>query len=140
MGMSISGLASGIDSDSIIAQLLALEEQRIFMIQKRIAEEEVKKAAYSDLSGRVKALRSIGTSLSSPTVYGKLDGSSTDGGMSVTLNSKASEGSYQVEVLQTATKHRIAGQGFKDQDNTPVAPGGGSFTYSLGGHIQNNRA
>ena len=133
MGMSISGLASGIDSDSIIAQLLALEEQRIFMIQKRIAEEEVKKAAYSDLSGRVQALRSIGTSLSSPTVYGKLDGSSTDGGMSVTLNSKASEGSYQVEVLQTATKHRIAGQGFKDQDSTPVAPGGGSFVYNLGG-------
>ena len=46
MGMSISGLASGIDSDSIIAQLLALEEQRIFMIQKRLAEEEVKSCLF----------------------------------------------------------------------------------------------
>ena len=50
MGLSVSGLASGIDSDSIISQLLALEEQRIFVIQRRIAEEEVKKAAYEDLS------------------------------------------------------------------------------------------
>ena len=54
MGLSVSGLASGIDSDSIISQLLALEEQRIFAIQRRIAEEEVKKAAYEDPSGRVK--------------------------------------------------------------------------------------
>ena len=43
----------------------------------------------------------------------KLDGSSTDGGMSVTLNSKASEGLHKLRALQTATKHRIVGQGLK---------------------------
>ena len=64
MGMSISGLASGIDSDSIIAQLLALEEQRIFMIQKRIAEEE------ESWSGRVLTKH---WTFGLPTVYGKLD-------------------------------------------------------------------
>ena len=53
MGIAVGGLASGIDSDAIISQLLALEEQRIFLIQKRIAEEEVKKASYQDLTGRV---------------------------------------------------------------------------------------
>jgi hypothetical protein len=30
MGIAVGGLASGIDSDGIIAQLLAIEEQRIF--------------------------------------------------------------------------------------------------------------
>ena len=37
----------GIDSDSIISQLLAQEEQRIFMIQRHIAEEE--SSGYEDL-------------------------------------------------------------------------------------------
>ncbi len=132
MGLSVSGLASGIDSDSIISQLLALEEQRIFVIQRRIAEEEVKKAAYEDLSGRVQALRSVGSSLKNPDVYGKLSASSSDGGITVTANKKAAEASYDIEVLQTATSHRIAAQGFKDNDSTPVSAAGGTFSYRLG--------
>ena len=44
MGIAVAGIASGIDSDSIISQLLALEEQRIYRIQRRIAIEEQKRA------------------------------------------------------------------------------------------------
>jgi len=132
MGISVGGLASGIDSDSIISQLLALEEQRIFLIQKRIAEEEVKKASYQDLSSRVSALKSVASSLNNADVYGKLEASSTDAGISVTAKTTATEGNYTVEVLQVATKHRVAAQGFKDDSATAVAALGGTFAYQIG--------
>ena len=131
MGLSVSGLASGIDSDSIISQLLALEEQRIFVIQRRIAEEEVKKAAYEDLTSRVSALRSVGSSLNNSDVYGKLSASSSDGGITVSSTKKAAEGSYEIEVLQTATKNRIAAQGFEDNDSARFG-GRQYFSYKLG--------
>ena len=35
MGIAVSGIASGIDSDAIISQLMALENQRIMQIQRR---------------------------------------------------------------------------------------------------------
>jgi flagellar capping protein FliD len=132
MGISVGGLASGIDSDSIISQLLALEEQRIFLIQKRIAEEEVKKASYQDLSSRVSSLKSVASSLKNPDVFGKLEASSTDAGLSVTAKKTAAEGNYKVEVQQIATKHRVAAQGFKDDSTTAVAALGGTFSYQIG--------
>lgn len=132
MGISVGGLASGIDSDSIISQLLALEEQRIFLIQKRIAEEEVKKASYQDLSSRVSALKSVASSLNNSDVFGKLEASSTDAGLSVTATKSAAEGNYKVKVQQIATKHRVAAQGFKDDSTTAVAALGGTFAYQIG--------
>ena len=120
MGIAVGGLASGIDSDAIISQLLALEEQRIFLIQKRIAEEEVKKASYQDLTGRVNSLKSVASSLTNPDVFGKLGASSSDAGVTVTAKKTAAEGNYTVDVKQIATKC-IAAQGFKDDNSTAVS-------------------
>ena len=71
MGIAVGGLASGIDSDSIIAQLMALEEQRIFQIQRRIALEEQKKAAYDDLTGRLDGLKRAASKFSDDNIFGE---------------------------------------------------------------------
>ena len=39
-GLSVAGIASGIDSDSIISQMVALETRSIAKLQQRIALEE----------------------------------------------------------------------------------------------------
>ena len=74
----------------------------------------------------------MGASLKNPDVYGKLSANSSDGGITVSANKKAAEGSYEIQVLQTATRHRIAAQGFKDNDSTPISAAGGTFSYRLG--------
>ena len=42
-GLSVAGIASGIDSDSIISQMVALETRSIANLQRRIALEEAER-------------------------------------------------------------------------------------------------
>ena len=56
-GLSVSGIASGIDSDSIISQMVALETRSISNIQRRIALEEAERVLFQDLNTRLESLR-----------------------------------------------------------------------------------
>ena len=137
MGIAVSGIASGIDSDSIISQLLALEEQRIFQIQRRIAVEEQRRAALDDLSGRVDSLARTAKKFNSSDVCGKLNTTSSNSSvLSASATSKADLGTYSVEVLQVATSHRIAAQGFMDRDGSAVAAADGTFSFRVGDDLE----
>ncbi|MGC6416966.1 MAG: flagellar filament capping protein FliD [Bradymonadia bacterium] len=134
MGIAVGGLASGIDSDAIIAQLMAIEEQRIFQIQRRIALEEQKKAAYDDLSGRVDALKRASAKFSDSDIFGELQVNSSNTAI-LSARSRfgtAEPGSYSVKVKQAATSHRIAAQGFADKTGTGVAAAAGQFSFKIG--------
>ncbi|MBV70329.1 MAG: hypothetical protein CMH52_03185 [Myxococcales bacterium] len=134
MGIAVGGLASGIDSDSIIAQLMALEEQRIFQIQRRIALEEQKKAAYDDLTGRLDGLKRAASKFSDDNIFGELQINSSNTSVldARSRSGEAEPGSYAVKVKQVATSHRIAAQGFVDKTGTGVAAEDGTFAFKLG--------
>jgi flagellar hook-associated protein 2 len=134
MGIAVGGLASGIDSDGIISQLMALEERRIFVIQRRIAIEEQKKAAYEDLSGRIDTLKRASSKFSDDNIFGELQVTSSNAAIlsASTRNGEAEPGTYSVNVKQTATTHRIAAQGFVDKTGTGVAAADGKFTFKIG--------
>ena len=134
MGIAVGGLASGIDSDSIIAQLMALEEQRIFQIQRRIALEEQKKAAYDDLTGRLDGLKRAASKFSDDNIFGELQVNSSNTAV-LSARSRSGDvepGTYAVKVKQIATSHRIAAQGFVDKTGTGVAAEDGVFAFKLG--------
>ena len=58
-GISSSvGLFSGIDTQSLISQLLAVESRPKTVIQRRVAQLQSQQAAYLDLNSRLSALKS----------------------------------------------------------------------------------
>lgn len=133
MGISVSGLASGLDVDGIINQLLAIESTQLVKLQRRIAELEQKKGAYADLDGRLASLSNAARKLNDDGVFGNLTANTSDASIvSVTASEGAPPGTYALKVLQLATTHRLAAQGFVDDSATPVAAGNGTLTFTVG--------
>ena len=134
MGIAISGLASGIDSDGIIAQLMAIEERQIMTIQRRIALEEQKRAAYEDLTGRVDSVSKAASNFNKPEIFGQMQVTSSNSAVltASNINGEAKTGTYSATVKQVATSHRIAAQGFVDKTGTGVAAADGTFSFRLG--------
>jgi flagellar hook-associated protein 2 len=72
------GLVSGIDTASIIDQLMKLEEQPKTKLQDRIDESNKQKLAYTDISARLTSLRLIGTKLKKQSTFEAAATSSSD--------------------------------------------------------------
>lgn len=133
MGIAIDGIASGIDTASIIDQLLSLENRSILVFQQKIAAEEQRRAAFGDLNGRLQSLRTAARGFNADDLFGNLSATSTDDSIvTVSATKSAPLGTQTVEVLQVATSHRIAAQGFVDNTATGVAAGAGTFEFQVG--------
>ena len=121
-GLSVSGIASGIDSDSIISQMVALETRSIATLQRRIALEEAERLLFQDVSSRLQGLKSATEVFSADTLFSSLSASSSDTSiLGVSATSDAPIGTQTIRVLQTARAHRIGGTGVEDATATPIA-------------------
>ncbi len=133
MGISVSGLASGLDVDGIINQLLAIESSQLVTLNRKIAILEAKKAAYTDLDGRLNALSNAARRLNDDGIFGELTANTSDSSIvTVAADEGAPQGTYALRVLQLATTHRMASQGLVDDSATPIAAGAGALTFTVG--------
>ncbi len=131
MSISVGGIASGMDIDGIVSQLMAVEQRPILDMQRKIAQEEAKQAAYQDLNARLASLRTAVRKLDSEDLFAARDVSvSDDSILSVSDSDSAPPGNHEVEVIQLATAHRIAAQGFSDTEG--VGAPGGLFRFKIG--------
>lgn len=132
-GISSSvGLVSGIDSKSIIDQLIAIEEKPKVDIQARIDTENKKKAAYTDLQIRLTSIRLFGTQIKKPQTFRAADVKSGDESVVTgTAGVGAAAGSYQLSVARLVTAQQSISKGYADFDKTAV--GAGTMTFELGG-------
>lgn len=104
------GLASGLDSNAIIDQLVALEKRPIDLMTARQDALKMQVSILGDLASRLSALQTAATSLKRDGVL-KLSTSSTPTTFSVTPTTGGSAGRYsvQVQALAQAAKARSAG-------------------------------
>ena len=118
-GLSVAGIASGIDSDSIISQMVALETRSIGQLQRRIALEEAERVTFEDISGRLQSLKSATDVFSSDSLFASLSAVSSDTSLlNVTATDAAPRGTHKIKVIQTALAHRIGGMGIEDPLST----------------------
>src|SRR6056297_3652727 len=96
--LSLGGLATGMDTQSIIEQLVQLERQPIYRYQKEISELEATQGAWRDVNSRLDKLENLTTDLK----------------LSATNNSL--EANYDVTVKNTAKAQRIAGSQMTSSD------------------------
>jgi flagellar hook-associated protein 2 len=107
-GISFGGLASGLDTNSIIDQLMALERMPKNRLLLRQNEIDARKSALGDISTRLKNLKFAAADLKSPTLW--LDTQTVDVNDSTKVaaarTGPAATGAYQVTVTQMASSYQ----------------------------------
>ncbi|MDN5346737.1 MAG: flagellar hook-associated protein 2 [Clostridia bacterium] len=105
-----SGLASGLDTDNIIKQLMDIERIPLTRLQQRKEQYNVKKSAWHDVYTRLSNLQSKLASLKLSSTFTSLKAiSSNTAVLTATAGSGAVAGSYNVGVIQLAQAHKVAG-------------------------------
>jgi flagellar hook-associated protein 2 len=129
---SSTGLVSGIDTKSIIDQLMSLESRGKNQIQTRIEGVNEQKLAYTDLSTRLTTLKLSGTALKKPSTFqASSTTSNNEDVLTATASNGAAVGSYQFQVARLVTSQQSVTRGFADTTTAKV--GAGTLTVELGG-------
>ncbi len=137
MGISSSGLISGINADQLVSGLMNLERRPITLLQQRQQGYELKIASFFDLSTKLSNFKSALDALNSSSKFNTKTASvtKTSSGaelLTVSASSSATAGSYSIAVNQLATASKKASQGWVDDNTTAVASSGGTFKFKVG--------
>ena len=118
-GVTFSGLGSGLDTDSIISQLTAIERRPITLIQNRQVQLNQQKAVIQQVNSGLLALKEKAAGLADESLFDIVKVSSSDSQkVSVSATNEASAGSLSVEVLGLAQARSLSSRSFStlDQD------------------------
>ena len=137
MPITSTGLISGINADSIIAQVQAAEQKPIQLLQDRQTGYQNQISAVVALNAKLSTFAAVATSVNNPANFNTrtANATKTPTGVSVlsaSTDSTATNGSYTVLVQQLAQAQKQASQGFVDQNTTAVASGAGTFKFKVG--------
>lgn len=130
MGISVGGLASGLDTDSIISKLVALEKRPIVQLQKREADYQVQLTTYGSLQSLLGTLQSAAKALKDPA--GLSGFTATSGNTSLftaSAGSTAASGSYNITVSQLAQSQKLKSAAFATKTE---AIGAGTLSLRAG--------
>lgn len=129
MGFSVSGLVSGLDTESIISKLMDIEKKPITLLQQQEASYSVKLSAYGQLKGLLSGLRSAARNLDSPSDITTYAASSSNSGvLTADAETSAVKGTYSITVQSVADVQKLKSQGF----GATEAIGGGTIHLKLG--------
>lgn len=104
---SISGLASGLDTATIINQLMALEAAPQTRLKSRLSTEQSTLKSLQDLNARIAALATKAADLAKPASWTVFSATSSSTGVKATAGSGAVPGTLSVHVDQVAVAHRL---------------------------------
>ncbi|PIE24689.1 MAG: hypothetical protein CSA62_02330 [Planctomycetota bacterium] len=118
-GISIGGLASGLDTGAIIDALVKLERRPILALQERKVSFNRKKSLYKELGDKLEELQDKAKSL---RLQGDLLGfkakTNNDGFVSVSTSGNAVPGTYEIKVNSLAKAEVRTSSGHADKDVT----------------------
>ncbi len=126
MALSASGLGSGLDINSLVSQLMAVERQPLTAMAKKEASFQAKLSAFGQVKGSLSALQTAANALKDAAKFSATKAAvGSDAGFTASTASGAAAGSYSVQVEQLAKTQRVAtsaGVGFNPVDGTAEAP------------------
>ncbi len=108
-GINFSGLSSGIDTSSIIQQLLNLEALPIRRLQTQQAQLTAKQGIYEQLKSQISSLQSATNTLNAVSTYNTLKATSSAVDVAtISSNSNANAGTYNLAISQLAQTHKVS--------------------------------
>ncbi len=130
MAIRAGGIGSGLDVESIVSQLVALERRPINRVQNEQAQVNAQISAYGSLKSKISDFQSAMASLGSASSFKLFQGtSSNESVFTATVGSEALAGSYAVDVQALAERDKVAFGPFADS-NTAI--GSGTLNLSVG--------
>lgn len=110
MAISLGGIASGIDTGSLIDSLMSVARQPIDQLASRKTQLDSASQTVSSLATKLSTLKNAALALSTSTGFSSFSSSSSDAGVVASATGAASVGSYEVSVsaLARAQKSRSA--------------------------------
>ncbi len=130
--LTVSGLASGLDTSSIITGLLAIDQQKVTDLQNEQTTINGEQTAYSQIQANLLALQSDVTQLGSSqnNVFQSLNVASSDSSLvTAAATNSATPGVYSLRVNSLAQADEIASQGMASPSSTITQ---GTFQLQVG--------
>ena len=132
-GISFGGLGSGLDTQSIISALMAIERRPIAALEQKKSSFSQQKSLFGDLGSLLDKLQDAAQKLRTTTDFLSMSATSSHTDiLTASASSNATPGSYQVTVNSLATA-QANGAGSSDPDTTPH--GDGTIWITTGGVV-----
>src|SRR5262245_4786366 len=97
--ISSIGIGSGLDIESVITQLVAVERAPVTKLQQEATSLQTRLSTYGKLQSGMAALRDAASALTRSSTWSATTGSSSDSAsVAVTTSSSTLPGSYSIEV------------------------------------------
>lgn len=127
-----TGLISGIDTKTLIEQLLAIDARPKQLAAKRITELQRQQAAYLGVNSALLALKTASGAFESKKIFDTNKATSSDSDvLTATAGTTASEGTYNFVVNRLVSTQQLLSRGFTDSNSSAV--GATKFTFEIGG-------
>ncbi|HWQ94302.1 MAG TPA: flagellar filament capping protein FliD [Gammaproteobacteria bacterium] len=130
MPITAPGIGSGLDVNSIVSQLLAVERLPLNALDRKEAVFQAKISAYGNIKGALSSFQTAVRGLSDIARFQTIKATSADTTVyTAAASSSAVPGNYAVEVTQLAQTHSLRSEGFA---NLTSVVGSGTLTFQYG--------
>ncbi len=143
MGISVSGIGSGLDINSLVTQLMSAERQPMSLLKKQESAASAKISAWGQLSSSLSGFQAAARKLTG-TGIAACTATSSSAAVAVTVGSGATPGNYSVQVTQLAQAQKLVSPGCADASASlgagtlAITPAGGAtVTLSPAGNSLN---
>jgi flagellar hook-associated protein 2 len=107
--ISFSGLASGINTSSIIQKLLSIDQQPITDLQDEVTADQAQQQIYTQLQGLVQSFQQAAAALNQPSAFTTVQANSSNtSAATITTTGNALPGSYNLSITQVAQAQVIS--------------------------------
>jgi flagellar hook-associated protein 2 len=129
--VSFTGLATGLDTSSIVSQLIELRRRPVYRLESRREDFQSQLTALNTLKTKLLALQEAAAKLDTLGEFNALrTTSSHEDILTATAGNSAAPGVYDILVESLATARRDVSQGFASADEDI---GGGTVWFTVGG-------
>ncbi len=124
-GISTSiGLMSGIDTGSLVDQLIAIDSRPVTTLRGRVQAIDVQRTAFMELAAKLLAIKSALSGMDRLSFFRRFNSnSSNEDILTARAGESAVPGSYTFQVHSLVTNHSVISRGFTNPDSTPVGTG-----------------
>lgn len=132
-GISFSGLGSGLDTNAIVRQLVAIERLPIQSLQTRRGTEQRRLDLVGQLGDLVKALKAKAEDLATPEEFFAFTANiSNEGAATITTDSNAAQGTHTLDVQRLAATDRWAFDAVSTRDGNLSGTAGEQISFKVG--------
>lgn len=132
MAISVSGIGSGLDIESIVSQLMAVEQQPLLRLARKEADIQATISSVGEFRSVLSTFRDAVNNLGGDGAFDAVSSeTSNEDAVTVSADGEAALGSFTVDVTRLAQAHKQASAAFASTDTI----GGGTddaVTFSVG--------